>query len=233
MTDRRLALLDWDNTLRRGFTVIDWTSFLKSRNQYDEVIDKQISAAIGSYRRRQLTYAVLSELIGGLYSSGLAGQSISSIQKSAVDFVAEDQKNLFQFTPSFLALLADENIDACIVSGCPSEVLDAYSSVLTWHSYYGLETEHRNGYYTGRVAANRADVAGKELVVSKIMGDGRVQLAAGDSASDLPLLERAQVKLIFDNPNLFKAEPSVYHLDPSRPASEIVDAVRHALRHKI
>jgi phosphoserine phosphatase len=229
VANRRLALLDWDNTLRSGFTVIDWTRFLKSRKLYDEVAHEQICTIIESYIRHQLTYAELSELIAGLYASGLEGQLVSDIQESAADFARDDQENLFQFTPQFLALLAERKIDVCIVSGCPSEVLSAYSSVLSWDRHYGLEAENQNGYYTGRVAANRANIKGKELVVAKLVGHDLALLAAGDSVSDLPLLENAQIKLIFDNPQLLESQPCVHHLDPSRPVHEILNTVRNIL----
>jgi phosphoserine phosphatase len=228
--NRRLALLDWDNTLRSGFTITDWTTFLKSKRQYDKAPTEQIFGAIESYYRHQLTYAELSDLIGKLYASGLAGQHVSSIQDSATEFVGSDQANLFRFTPQFLTLLADEKIDTYIVSGCPSEVLAAYSPVLTWHRYYGLEAEHQNGYYTGKVAADRANMRGKQLVVAEIVGHGQALLAAGDSVSDLPLLENAQIRLIFDNPQLLESQPGAHHLDPSCPVDEILDAVRDILR---
>jgi phosphoserine phosphatase len=229
VANRRLALLDWDNTLRPGFTVTDWTNFLKSRNQYDRVINDQIFTAIENYHRHKLTYAELSELIAELYASGLEGQTVSSIQNSAIDFVRHDQANLFRFTPHFLMLLADEEIGAYIVSGCPAEVLSAYSSVLTWHEHYGIEAECQNGYYTGKVAADRANMKGKQLAVAQIIGDDQALLAAGDSVSDLPLFENAKIRLIIDNPQLLESQPDAHHLDPLRPISETLDAVRGIL----
>lgn len=229
MCDRKVALLDWDNTLRPGFTVIDWVTFLASRDQYDAVIVDQISSAIRSYSQRHLTYAELAELQAKLYASGLVGQAVSTIRDSAADFVIKDQANLFGFTQDFLTLLADKGIDVNIVSGCPSEVLAAYSPVLGWHKDYGLEAEHDEGYYTGKMTANRAGFAGKRQALREIMGRGQALLAAGDSISDLPLLENARIRLVFDNPQLLQSQPDTYHLDPYAPVSEILDAVRRFL----
>lgn len=230
MVTRRLALLDWDNTLRPGFTIVDWTSFLASRDQYNKRITERIAAAVESYSQHQLSYAELSVLGATLYASGIAGQSVPRIQDSAADFVKDDQQNLFSFTHPFLTLLADEKIDVYIVSGCPSEILVAYSPILGWQRDYGLEAEHKNGYYTGNVAANRASIEGKQLVVAAVTRRGRALLAAGDSASDLPLLENAKIKLIFDNPQLLQSESGVYHLDPFTTVTDMVGTVRELLR---
>lgn len=229
MSSRRLALLDWDNTLRPGFTITDWTAFLASRQQFDNASVTQILDAIDSYSTGQLSYSEFSELAANLYAAGLAGQGVDEIQRSAVAFAESDLQNLFEFTQPFLSLLTDEGIEVCIVSGCPSEVLVAYSDLLNWQRAYGLEARHQNGYYTGQVAANRAGAAGKQITVTGIVGDEQALLAAGDSTSDLPLLENAQVKLVFDNPSLLQADPDAYHIDPFRPASEVMEALRNLL----
>lgn len=229
MSGRRLALLDWDNTLRSGFTITGWTEFLTSRGQYDHIVAKRTISLMESYSQHLIGYAELSEAVASLYAEGLAGQAVSLIRESATDFVRQDNRNLFGFTTRFLAMLANEKINTYIVSGCPSEVLAAYWPMLRWTAHYGLEADIHDGLYTGLVAADRASIKGKQVAVNKIIGQGRALLAAGDSVSDLPLLENAHIRLIFDNPQLLQTEPRVYHLDPSRPAIEILKAVRRAL----
>lgn len=57
----RAALLDWDNTLRPGFTLTDWVDFLDSRKQFDHVTADEVANLMKSYFRRSASYSEVAE----------------------------------------------------------------------------------------------------------------------------------------------------------------------------
>jgi len=131
---------------------------------------------------------------------------------------------------AFLLMLANEDIDVEIISGCPSEILTAYIELLGHGRARGLSIAEEDGAYTGRIIINHASSEGKKIAVEEIADGNPVLLAAGDSQSDLPLFDRASIKLVFGNPQLLSSDPSALHLDPFGPAIETIEFLSSIIR---
>lgn len=219
----RVALLDWDNTLRPGFTLTDWVHFLDSRKHFDHPIAYEIYALMDSYSEGTAAYSEIAQKAPYLYARGLRGREVDTIHKNAREFIEVDRDRLFGFTWPFLSLLKERNIGIRIVSGCPDEVLNAYVTLLGQGKVYGLSAEHIDGVYTGNIAANHASTDGKKKAAAEIADRGPIFLAVGDSESDLPLFEKAVTRLVFGNSELLPSDDDTWHVDPFGPASEIAD----------
>jgi phosphoserine phosphatase len=228
--DQKLALLDWDNTLRPGFTLTDWVNFLVRSKRFNPWLANDIAELVRSYSKGTASYPELSEKAPHLYAQGLGGQSATDIGRTADRFVRLDRSRLFPFTVPFLHLLDELKLDIHIVSGCPHEVLVAYVRLLGQGTACGLIAEQEHGFYTGRLAANYASAEGKKSVVAELLDGDRAFLAAGDSESDLPLFENAQIRLVFGNPGLLAFDKDAWHLDPTAPPAEVTDTLNSLIR---
>lgn len=54
MHSSTIALLDWDNSLRRGFTPFDWSSFLSRYKAFSQQINDDMSNLLALYSLGQL-----------------------------------------------------------------------------------------------------------------------------------------------------------------------------------
>src|SRR3954469_4578307 len=124
MTDtssHRIALADWDNTFRNGFTVVSWVEFLADRGLFSALAS--IRATVERFRRGDFTYEEFCRQMADAYAAGLVGQAQSDVLASAASFVALDSGQLFSFVKPLCSYLAEQKLKVVVVSGAPEEPL--------------------------------------------------------------------------------------------------------------
>lgn len=200
-----LALLDWDGTLRPGFTIVDWTEFLVERAVVSPGVGASIRRLVAGYQAGGVGYEQLATQSGEALALGLGGVAVDSLRRLAAVFARKDAARLRPFTIALLELLERHRARVVVISGAPEEPLLAHGKRLGLSVLRGLRLEAKAGLYTGRVAENPGTSVAKQALIDELVGGDTVPvlLAMGDTVSDLPLLAVADVRVVMgDEPGL-------------------------------
>jgi len=217
--------MDWDNTLRRGFTISDWAGYLVQHGVFDQTAHRGILDAVAAYADGELRYEELSYRAPSLYAEGLRGQDVQHVAELAEEFVISDEHNLFPFAKPLLWKLYQAGINIVVISGCPVEVLNAYSGRLPWGQVFGVTVGARGNRYRSNLITNPAGIESKRQIVDQLGYRSKVTVAFGDSNSDLPLFDASQWKVVVDNQDLFRSDITARHLDSRSSPQGVVEEV--------
>ncbi len=204
----RVALLDWDNTLHQGWTLLPWCAFLEQESLIpaDAGLVQQIESLLAGYPSEQ-DHDELAAQTAELYARAIRDASPEVLRNAARRFTADPRRfRPFRWTDSFLRGLTDIGIAPVIISGAPVEVLAAWAAGRSDHvaGCFGLlapnatsaaqPSEYLAAIVPGEI--NPGMTEGKQHFVGQIrQARRRVVLAVGDSASDRPLWEAAEYKI--------------------------------------
>lgn len=191
------ALLDWDNTLRKGFTITSWTKYLCDKRAIRGETYGKLLKQFELYQANKISYKQLATSTTEVYAQALVDVDLSSIENLAHSFCQEDEE-VFSYTSKLFALFREKEIDAIIISGSPKIILLQYAMRFGFSEIYGMDVEVMDGKYTGKIKQDFG--AGKNIIVSKICHDRKRMpvIAFGDSTSDEPLLSAAQYGYLLD-----------------------------------
>ena len=203
----KTALMDWDNTMRAGWTIRDWAGHLENSGLIPAHTPVEVEAGIKRYATGAWTYARMAEAVLDALAAGLKGQSVALIAAEALVFVQGDSR-LFPFSEALLSALAARGMSLVVISGAPQEVLDAAASFYGLSEVHGTTFDVREGRYVGTVNQNRATAAGKRAATAALLGDSRASVAIGDSEADLPLLEKGKVSVVVGDSELARTVPN-------------------------
>ncbi|MEA2686538.1 MAG: hypothetical protein QOE93_1733 [Actinomycetota bacterium] len=207
---RRVALLDWDNTLHDGWTLEPWVRFLVEEGFAPPQLATDGEQLTLDYLEGRLDgHSDLAHRANTLYATAAAGWVTGDLDALARVFLVEvDHRLVFPFVPDLLAWLVEEGIQPVVVTGAPTELVRGYVQPFGGRVIGLTLAEDGGGRYTGAIVRNPGPGAEKTRVVAEIEGDGlEVVLGAGDSDSDLPLLQAARRQVVVGNPALAEAFP--------------------------
>lgn len=229
---RPIALMDWDNTLRPGFTILDWSSYLASKHLFNKRYLRDLFDAISDYGAGKVSYLELSERAPELYALGLHGSNVAAVAGCASEFVENDRHSLFSFTSGLHEFLRRQQIEAIVISGAPIEVLHAYQKRFGWSAIFGVRVEVADGIYSASLTSNPAGAVAKETIVHQLGSDRKVLLAIGDSESDVPLLDAAQYKIVVDSDGVIADSTDVLRIKSDVSEAELLKHVTAAVIHR-
>jgi phosphoserine phosphatase len=227
----KIAVADWDNTMRRGFTMSDWVSFLAVRDLFPAATADRIRSGVAAYQAGESSYQVLAETVTELYAAGLAGQGVAAVATASHDFVRADEQNLYRFVRPMMRRLRELGLPLIVVSGCPTEPLRAYGDQLEISEVYGLAVRRAGGRYLPTLDLNPTLAEEKSKVVAELAARAQIALALGDSAADLPLLEAAANRVLVGDLELprpvdgmtCRVRPSVADGEPDSELIAVLD----------
>lgn len=178
------------------------------------------------YRSGDVNYRYLVRKAAEFYAKCLADVQLEHITLLANRFVQEDQFRLYDFVVPLLEDLHSKQFAVIIVSGAPVEVLDAYRNILPIDRAYGLVVGRKNGHFTGAIENNHGLMGKKRDAVTALMAEGYViKLAAGNSTSDLPLLEHAQHRFLISDEQTIKEGVNAFFVDVKHAGRAIREAL--------
>jgi len=191
------ALFDWDNTLRKGFTVVSWVEYLCNQHVVNEANYIELLHQFELYEASSITYQQLSDNTTSIYAQSIAGADVSNLERLARRFCQQDH-SIFEFTRPLLRILRDAGIEIIIISGSPKLVLSQYAKQLGINEVYGMDIEVKLGQYTGILTKDYG--AEKNEIVHDICKsrENAPLLAFGDSTADAPLLNAAKYGFLID-----------------------------------
>lgn len=220
---KKYALVDWDGTVRRGYTLLQWMEHLTRRGFVAQSSLDKVSQAFLDHKQDKVTHDELAKRTAVIYGKSMAGLPVTVIGREAHPFMLKDKKRLFAESVQLLRHLRKREISIFIVSGAPAQVLSAYQKHYGFARVFGLELTTRNGCFTGLVAANPGISSGKRRVISGINSTqaGMAMIGIGNSESDAPLFKEVKTRIVVDNPALSQAVGSI-HITPTRRISDVL-----------
>lgn len=231
---RRVALLDWDNTLHHGWTLEPWVRYLVDKGQAPPRLAAEGEQLTRDYLEGRLEdHSDLAHRANTLYAAAAAGWATADVAALVGPYLDEiDRPLVYPFVPALLAWLVDHGIEPVVVTGAPAELVAPYVEPAGGR-VVGLTLAEADGRYTGAIGRNPGPAGEKTRAVAEVLADGcEVALAAGDSVSDLPLLQAGRRQLVVANPGLALAFPGTSLLvEPqSMSPADLVGAVEELLR---
>jgi phosphoserine phosphatase len=224
----RVALMDWDNTIRRGWTIRDWAHHLVKEDLLLSQTVSDVEAVLGRYTAGRCSYTEMADTVLQTFAEGLEGQSAAAVAAQAPSFIEGDRYRFYPFAEEALDGFRARGLSLLVISGAPEEVLDAAASRYGFTEVRGSVFDVKDGVYVGTVKLNRATVGGKGAAIAPLLGNALATLAMGDSEADMPLLERAHLKIIVGDRALASKIPESIFVEPDHadiPALlEAVDA---------
>ena len=201
---KKLALLDWDGTLRSGFTIKSWIAFLVKEKLFDSSVEDSLLNLFNDYLYNKLTHDELSQSTAEIYASALKGFKERDISLAATRFLYEDKNLLNSFSLPLFSFLKKYEISIAIISGAPIEVIRAYKTMFNFDEIFALECEIEDGIYSGNIKVNAGDSKEKNKVITSIAFTNKYNFyfSMGNSSSDIPLLMASPIKAIVNNKDL-------------------------------
>jgi HAD superfamily phosphoserine phosphatase-like hydrolase len=228
---KKVCLLDWDNTIRPGFTLLDWVKFLTEKNYINKGYEEGIYNVISSYKKGEFDYDYMADLVCLLYAAGLTEHSQNKIKKLAKEFFQNEK--LFPFAKELFNYLKLNNIETIIVSGAPIEILDLFKQKYNFNKIYGLELElNEKKEYKGSIKLNTAMKKNKRKIILKIEKEYDILISMGDSIADIPLLEKAELPIIVNNKNLKIKNKEPLYIDKDIDGKDFIQLLYNVLRKK-
>ncbi|HEX7275910.1 MAG TPA: haloacid dehalogenase-like hydrolase [Acidimicrobiales bacterium] len=226
---RQVAVLDWDNTLHDGWTLEPWVRFLVDRGQAPVSLAVEGEQLTRDYLEGRLDgHSDLAHRANTLYAAAAAGWATADVAALVGPYLDQvDRALVFGFVPALLQWLVERGIEPVVVTGAPTELVAGYVEPAGGR-VVGLALVEDGGRFTGAVRRNPGTGEEKARAVAELRDEGYdVVLGAGDSESDLPLLEAGRHQLVVGNPGLAGRFPGTSLLIDPRTTSG--DELRRAL----
>ena len=210
---QKLGLLDWDGTLRCGFTVRDWVAFLVKSNCLPAGTESRLERLFRRYSLGKMTHDTLADNTARCVARDLRGKSTATIAAATRDFLKEDRKRMHPFAVHAFRFFKRHGYTLAVISGAPAEVLLGHAPFLPPGTLvFGMQYDTRAGRYTGMVRRNLGIARVKANIVHRLlarMKADRFTVAMGNSASDAPLFHSADIAVVVDGAEVATPCPKV------------------------
>jgi phosphoserine phosphatase len=219
-----VALLDWDGTIRDGFTIMDWVGFLLRRKLVTLDILCRLKDAFSARAHGKISHDELAFRAAAIYADSLSGSHCECISKEAMQFIDQDRCKILPLSLEIIRYFQAQKLQVVVVSGAPHEVISCYRKLYGLSEIHGLQLETKSGIYTGNIVENPGISAGKREVVSEMLAakTGSIVVAMGNSDSDMPLFDAAKVKIVVNNPSV-RTAGACLHLNGTMDLHHVLD----------
>jgi phosphoserine phosphatase len=169
----RAAFFDVDKTLRKGFLIMDFPTYLAGRGMFDEGKLAEMKEVIRQYHAGTRTYFGVGRVLLKQYSEGLMGQHRSRVMEEAERFIGMTEDAAFPYTGDLVGMMNGYGRTIAL-SGSPVEVVRLFSERHGIGMTRAAEADTDSlGRYTGEV---RQDMVRPEpLVTARKRLDGITQ----------------------------------------------------------
>lgn len=222
----KYALLDWDNTLRKGYSIFSWCNFLVEKAIIDKTSLYRINLIKQKYEQRLISHDDFAKNACEIFVNYLQGISVNKIAALEKEFIDIFKKDVFSFSKGILNCLENNNYKIIIVSGAPKSLIRQCVADNKNVIVFGLEFEKNNNKYTGLVKRNYG-FNKNEIVDLLIAKYGKPSIAFGDSSSDVYMLNESKksVLIVSDQTKiaLYKVDALIYENDSSNEAYKKIE----------
>ena len=197
---KKYALFDWDNTVRKGYTLFSWINYLCEKQIISSSIIPSLEQIKSNYNNNTISHDQYAEFACSLFAKSLTGKNKKSLENLLPDYIEKyDSTYFFKGIDLVFDLLYSKKIDIIIISGAPSFVLRQYQERFHINSIFGFEEEVIDESYTGRVLTNYGFNKAEKINDLCMTYNSLPYIAFGDSSSDLPMLNKATFPFCIGN----------------------------------
>lgn len=186
------AVFDWDNTIRKGFTLFSWMDFLYQEKILDTKVRNSIAYVQNQYVKKQINHDEYAKKACEIYSFAMKGISEDIRNRLVKSYIPYDKKSLMPFSQALFEYMNIYDIKPIIISGAPWYILDKYRDMFKLNDIFAFSEEYSRGLCTGSVAYNYG--VDKRKTVEKLFEVFGMKplVGFGDSYSDIPLFEMSE-----------------------------------------
>lgn len=208
----RIALVDWDGTIRKGFTLPDWVQFLRANSTCDDTACHAALELFDAFHEHRISHDELADLNAEAYHDLLCSVQ-DDIGQLAAAFVRADARNLIPDALGFLHAMADRGYQVHIISGAPKEILTVHMQDVPVHALHTLDVS-TSPCDLPKVRHNPGVSSQKRDLTARVLDNGGIEhvIALGNSSSDIPMLDAAHMAVVVDNPDLAPKCDCLHHI---------------------
>jgi len=177
------ALVDWDETIRPGFVMIDWVNYLASQglvpsNMFTDMQEQKLT-----WERGRSTYPDFIKAIISIYQDVEPRIGAQDLLALASVFVNQDRLFLTETSvgSTVFRLFRDLRVNMHVISGAPLIILHEYQR---HHQCIKRVTGISGGTMANDLSALKRNTV-------NIYSDNPALFGIGDSETDIPLFESA------------------------------------------
>jgi phosphoserine phosphatase len=187
-----IALFDWDGTLVKGFSILEWMKYLSIHFNTEESIN-ELNNQYHEYLCGGLEHDEFCNSSAAIYLKFMESKNVKEINTLAMYFVREQIKTISTDVPLLFYYLRAKRIKPFVLSGAPFELLRIYSIIYNFKIVGSLKLETTKGYYNGKILYNSGLTKSKKNKVDELLEKkNKIILGFGNSKSDFPILENSQ-----------------------------------------
>ncbi len=212
----KVAAFDIDGTLFRWSFLIEIVERLVKEGKIAAEAYEPAHALKMQWRRREVAYtdylAVIIEIVDGKAMRTVSRDDLTAVAKTVVD---EHGRNVYVFTRELLRVVQEAGYRTIAISGSVKEAVDLFAEMWGIDDVLATELEHdAEGFYTGKVFYTPVHKKGEALYtfLSREAGSSNLDIAVGDTSSDLPMLRMAKYPIAFNPENRLKAHGRAHGL---------------------
>jgi len=187
----RLALFDFDGTLRRGNISMELMSYMRKENLYPSRVYDELLNTIDKQSMGLLSYDAVSVICGELWAIAISGMKRTELLSHVNEFFKEAKNRIYSSSYELVDLLRGGGYKPVVISVGAQEIVSIASKELNVSEVYAIEVEVKDGVYTGRLKNRLCMPDGKLEIVRRLseMFDLSSSFAFGDSIADRRMLE--------------------------------------------
>jgi len=188
----RLAFLDFDGTLSRGYISMAFMDHLHGRGLYSRDEYARQQGFVRDVGAGTLSYAAWLPLWAESWAAGLRGRPLRLVEQEAESFYQGFQPNIHATTPALLRGLRDRGYIPIIVSAGDAIIIAVAARDIGAERCLATTLASVDGMLTGKVRSGMVQERAKEDAVRALAAQYHADLrdcaAFGDSAHDIPML---------------------------------------------
>lgn len=190
-----MALLDFDGTLREGWTLSAVLEDLALGHEPAARALRHFGVAAHRYRSGRISHDDLVLLAESELSGALLGLSRRLVRDSLRKVGVMSAEELYPFVDPLMKGLRSFDVELYVVTGAPSVAVQSALGRFGPLNTIGLDLRSDD---EGRweVTSNPGGSEHKRRIVDRLASRNDILLAIGDSASDLPMLEVAEIGVV-------------------------------------
>ncbi|MBJ6362569.1 haloacid dehalogenase-like hydrolase [Paenibacillus sp. GCM10012307] len=191
------ALIDWDNTLHRGYTIYGLADHLVEQQLVSGQLLLVFKELEHQYLAGTLPYADYTERTCASFAKALAGCSFADYVDAVRSYRPLNEAGLFPDAYRLFQLLNKYGIRTYLVSGAPLDLLETYRDQLGLRDIFAFQLKTAHGRITGQVAQNYG--LNKERILRHASFqslDSVHLLSMGDAVADIPLLNNSLIPIV-------------------------------------
>jgi HAD superfamily phosphoserine phosphatase-like hydrolase len=202
-----VAVLDFDNTLARGWILGPWMQCL-AENAIGDMgagIERLLKLFADYSARPGFGHDRLAMEAGQIYADSMANVAARNVEPLAAPFVSDylgPRGQLFEHARSLISGLRERGLRPVMITGAPGEVTEALMRELEIERCFPLLLEIDDGVFTGTVVSNRGIAHEKAAACRWLIDEQECEIivAIGDSEGDRPMWRLAEVSIRVGGP---------------------------------